>query len=170
MDEKRWRVAVFQEFRARNRKQIFRLLRIPEFHNFDEAMSWLRRLVASPHREDPGSVPGQPKWEVVTPIQALIQVFRFFLVNIISPELHCRLHLSNTPVKRRSGRRLGTFQQSIALTDIRKHCIEKSFRVFLTQTKLLEDKTPVMSDERTPQGDPWLKRSHSPQVRERLGT
>jgi hypothetical protein len=80
--------------------------------------------------------------------------------------LHSRLHLSDTLVKRRSRRRLETYQQSTALKDIRKHCTEKSFSIFLTQTKLLGDKTPVLSDERTPQGESLLMRSYSLQVRE----
>jgi len=67
---------------------------------------------------DPGPVHVGFVADEVAPVQVSLPVLRLSPVSITVPMLHTFLHIDTTFIRRTSGRRVGTFRQSRALSDI----------------------------------------------------
>jgi hypothetical protein len=76
------------------------------------------------------SSPSGRKPEIMGLGQVLPPLFRFSPLRIIPPMLHIHF-LVSTPLIRTSGRRLRTFEESNALSDIQEHWIQKCFHLVL---------------------------------------
>ena len=67
---------------------------------------------------DPGAVNVGFVADKVAPVEVSLPVLRLSHVSITVPKLHTYLHTDTTFIRRTSGRRVGTYKQSRALSDI----------------------------------------------------
>jgi hypothetical protein len=67
---------------------------------------------------DPGAVHVGFVADIVAPVQVSLSVLRLSPVSITVPMLHIYLHIDTTFIRRTRGRRVETFRQSRALSDM----------------------------------------------------